>query len=313
MHGLQLVERLTDAEQRATLLEEIADSVAVDMESGMAPVRQRDSVTSTERSPSVRADVPIPHPPDLERHVEHLDLEAVWEHVNPQMLLGKHLGLHGSVERLREKGDDKLRKLEERVDEVKQLCLQGGMHARAVWQFWPARRDGNAIVLMGSAGAEVARWDFPRQHSGAQLCLADYVMAEDHLALFVTSAGSGIRAQVETWRDSGEYLKSHVLAALALETAEAAAEWVHERLRQLWGFPDPETMTARDRFAARYRGKRFSFGYPACPDLDGQEALFRLLEPADIGVSLTEGQMMDPEASVSALVFHHPDAKYFGV
>ena len=95
--------------------------------------------------------------------------------------------------------------------------------------------------------------------------------------------------------------------------AEGAAELVHARLRALWGFDDPPETTMRDRFAARYRGKRYSFGYPACPDLAGQEPLFAALKPEEIGVHLTEGHMMDPEASVSAVVFHHPEAKYFGV
>jgi 5-methyltetrahydrofolate--homocysteine methyltransferase len=122
-----------------------------------------------------------------------------------------------------------------------------------------------------------------------------------------------VRERVEAWKHAGEYLKSHAFAALALETAEAAAELVHARLRSLWGFPDPPRATMQDRFAARYRGKRYSFGYPACPDLAGQRGLFAALRPEEIGVHLTEGDMMDPEASVSALVFHHPEAKYFGV
>ena len=96
-------------------------------------------------------------------------------------------------------------------------------------------------------------------------------------------------------------------------TAEAAAEWLHMKLRAAWGFPDPPETTPQDRFAARYHGRRYSFGYPACPDLGGQRALFAALQPEEIGVHLTEGDMMEPEASVSALVFHHPDAKYFGV
>ncbi len=100
---------------------------------------------------------------------------------------------------------------------------------------------------------------------------------------------------------------------MALETAEAAAELLHQRLRAELGFPDPPEMTTRERLAAKYRGKRYSFGYPACPDLAGQRQLFAALQPADIGVELTEGDMMDPEATVSALVFHHPDARYFGV
>ena len=135
----------------------------------------------------------------------------------------------------------------------------------------------------------------------------------DHVALFVTGAGEGVRERVEEWKVAGEYLKSHAFAALALETAEAAAESLHRRLRAEWGFPDPPASGLEDRLAARYRGKRYSFGYPACPDLGGQRALFAALAPEAIGVELTEGDMMEPEASVSALVFHHPDARYFGV
>jgi len=82
-------------------------------------------------------------------------------------------------------------------------------------------------------------------------------------------------------------------------------------LRSRWGFPDRVEMTMTDRFKASYRGKRYSFGYPACPRLEDQRILFELLRPEEIGVELTDGYMMDPEASVSALVFHHPEATYF--
>jgi 5-methyltetrahydrofolate--homocysteine methyltransferase len=86
---------------------------------------------------------------------------------------------------------------------------------------------------------------------------------------------------------------------------------LHARLRTLWGFPDPPELSIEDKLKARYRGLRVSFGYPACPELADQATLWRLLEPERIGIRLTEGFMMDPEASVSALVFHHPAAKYF--
>jgi 5-methyltetrahydrofolate--homocysteine methyltransferase len=135
----------------------------------------------------------------------------------------------------------------------------------------------------------------------------------DHIALFVTTAGAGIREIAEEAKRNGEYLRSYALQALALETAEGAAEWLHSRLRAMWGFPDPPSLTRHALFQARYRGKRYSFGYPACPDLESQAGLFRLLRPEEIGVQLTEGFMMEPEASVSALVFHHPDAVYFSV
>ena len=101
---------------------------------------------------------------------------------------------------------------------------------------------------------------------------------------------------------------------MAIESAEAFAELLHDRLRSMWGIPDPVGMTLREKFQARYRGLRVSFGYPACPALEDQRQLFTLLEPQrHIGVVLTEGLMMEPEASVSALVFHHPQARYFSV
>jgi 5-methyltetrahydrofolate--homocysteine methyltransferase len=115
----------------------------------------------------------------------------------------------------------------------------------------------------------------------------------------------------EQAKERGEFLLAHGLQALAIETAEAAAEWLHRRIREDWGFADPPGMTMQERFTSRYRGKRYSFGYPACPNLDDQQGIWKLLRPEEIGVQLTEGMMMDPEASVSALVFHHPDCVYF--
>lgn len=84
-------------------------------------------------------------------------------------------------------------------------------------------------------------------------------------------------------------------------------------MRDRWGFPDPLTFTMQDRFTAKYQGQRFSFGYPACPELEDQKKLFALIHPEEIGIELTEGCMMEPEASVSAMVFAHPEARYFNV
>jgi 5-methyltetrahydrofolate--homocysteine methyltransferase len=84
-------------------------------------------------------------------------------------------------------------------------------------------------------------------------------------------------------------------------------------MRDHWGFPDPVSMTMKDRFSAKYTGQRFSFGYPACPELEDQTKLFSLIKPEEIGIQLTEGFMMEPEASVTAMVFSHPEARYFNV
>jgi 5-methyltetrahydrofolate--homocysteine methyltransferase len=186
-----------------------------------------------------------------------------------------------------------------------------------MYRYFPAQSDGNTLRLALPGGGD-ACFTFPRQVAGERLCLSDFVHpagagAGDSVALFITTAGEGVRARAEELKAAGEYLLCHALQAVAVETAEAAAEWLHRRLREQWGLPDPPETTMRDRFQGRYRGKRYSFGYPACPDLADQATLFHLLDGRKIGVELTEGFMMDPEASVSAIVLHHPQARYFAV
>lgn len=129
----------------------------------------------------------------------------------------------------------------------------------------------------------------------------------------MVTAGHGISELAAEWKEKGDYLRFHALQSIALEVAEGLAERVHHMMRDTWGFPDSADMTMKQRLGARYQGIRVSFGYPACPDLEDQEPLFRLMRPEDIGVELTEGYMMEPEASVSAMVFSHPEAQYFNV
>jgi len=182
-----------------------------------------------------------------------------------------------------------------------------------VYQWFRARTTGDTLVVLDPAGAEAARFTFPRQRDGERLCLSDYVRAdaEDWIALFAVTCGEGVRERSQAWKERGDYLRSHALQALAIECAEAFAEMLHSRMRTSWGFPDPPELPISEKLKARYRGVRVSFGYPACPNLADQATLFRLLEPETFGLTLTEGFMMDPEASVSGLVFHHPAAKYF--
>ena len=198
------------------------------------------------------------------------------------------------------------------------------MKVETVWRFFRATSEGNRVTLwtaegiVGDPAAVAAHFEFPRQRRQNGLCLADYVLppkdgAWDHVGLFVTTAGSGIRALAERFKEEGRFVRCHAIQALAVESAEAAAEMLHGRLRAALGFPDEPEATMMDRFQARYHGKRYSFGYPACPDLAMQRTLFGLLDARRVGVELTDGDMMDPEASVSAVVFHHPGARYFAV
>jgi 5-methyltetrahydrofolate--homocysteine methyltransferase len=256
---------------------------------------------------------------DLDRRVRLVpDLREIWSYINPFMLYGRHLGFRGDFEKRLAEREAKAMELFESMEEVKKEAAEF-MKVRAVWQFFEAEAEGNALHLFApGADAPVHTFQFKRQRVGDALCLSDYVLPKrdgkrDHLAVFVVTAGEGVRTRSEEAKNQGYYFKSHGLQALAIESAEACAEWLHRRIREDWGFPDPPEMTMAQRFTSRYRGKRYSFGYPACPDLEDQVGLWKLLHPEEIGVQLTEGMMMDPEASVSALVFHHPDCTYFSV
>jgi 5-methyltetrahydrofolate--homocysteine methyltransferase len=312
MRGLALADRVLSGDDAQAAL------------AAEAQERRRSRPAAEERevnplaAPQVRnASIEILPPvaaPDFEEHVfSDLDLETIWRYVNPHMLYSKHLGLRGSYWKLKEEGDPKLVELEEVADRIRR---SGWIRPRAIYRFFEAYSEGNTVRVV-SDGSVAASFAFPRQATGERLCLADFVRPRDArqpldtVALLITTAGEGVRARAEDLKHEGEYLLCHALQAIAVETAEAAAEWLHQSIRDRWGYPDPPETTMMDRFQARYRGKRYSAGYPAWPELADQVTLFRLLDGRKIGVELTEGFMMDPEASVSALVVHHPQARYF--
>jgi len=316
MTGLDLMNRIMDPARREEVLR--AHSFT-----GGAPATVTVSVATTDagtqRSRRVRVDIPIPPAPYLDRKLRAVpDLQEVWSYINPFMLYGRHLGFKGSFEKALAQKEPKALELYQQMEELKQEA-RSFMKIRAVWQFFEAESQGNSVHLF-APGAQSPQhsFHFQRQKRAEGLCLADYVLPRrdgqrDHIVLFAVSAGEGIRDRSEEAKRQGFYFRSHGVQALAIETAEACAEWLHRRIREDWGFPDPPQMTMQERFTSRYRGKRYSFGYPACPNLDDQEGLWKLIHPEEIGIELTEGMMMDPEASVSALVFHHPDCAYFGV
>ncbi|KHF34173.1 Methionine synthase [Paenibacillus sp. P1XP2] len=241
--------------------------------------------------------------------------------MNMQMLLGHHLGLRGQVEQLLAEGNEKAVELKATVDSLlEEAASEGIIQAHAMYRFFPAQSRGNDIVIYDPEDMSkvLHTFTFPRQNVPPFLCLADFLKSQDsgqmdYVGFLVVTAGQGISKLSSEWKDKGDYLRSHVLQSVALETAEALAERVHHIMRDSWGFPDPADMTMKQRHGARYQGIRVSFGYPACPDLEDQGPLFKLMKPEDIGVHLTEGFMMEPEASVSAMVFAHPEARYFNV
>jgi len=318
MTGLSLMNRIMDPAARPAVLadHQPAPSAAAE-EPAPEPLAAGPEGAATRRSRKVRTHLPIPAAPYLERKVRDVaHLPEVWSYINPNMLYGRHLGYKGGFEKGLVEHDPRAVELYQGMEEVKQEAARF-MKVKAVWQFFEAARDGNDVRLFAPGAAEpLHTFHFGRQPREDGLCLSDYLLGpedghRDHLAIFVVTAGACVRERSEEFKHNGEFFKAHGIQALAIETAEGAAEWLHRRIREDWGFPDPPTMTMQERFTSRYRGKRYSFGYSACPNLDDQQGIWKLLRPGDIGVRLTEGMMMEPEASVSALVFHHPDCAYF--
>ena len=240
----------------------------------------------------------------------------MWSYINPFMLYGRHLGYKGNFEQALAAHDAKALELFHKMEEVKQEAAQF-MKVRAVWQFFEAERDGNAIHLFGPAAAHRST----RSTSAASakddgLCLSDYILEPTTAAATISRCSSSPPASAfasvsEQWKQAGEFFKAHAMQALAIETAEGTAEWLHRRIREDWGFPDPPAMTMQDRFTSQLSRQAVQLRLSGLSRISKTRRHLEAAAADEIGVQLTEGIMMEPEASVSALVFHHPDCAYF--
>ena len=208
---------------------------------------------------------------------------------------------------------------------LQRIVREGLLEARAAWGYWPAASDGDDVVLYSDATRTTEQVRFPmlRQQEPAsdgrpQLCLADFVApvdsgVPDHVGAFAVTAGLGaaeLAARFELQRDDYSALISK---ALADRLAEALATWLHARVRREWGGEREGAVSVQDTLREKHRGIRPAFGYPACPDHSGSEALFELVGARQIGMDLTESGAMLPAASVAGLYFQHPEARYFVV
>ncbi|WP_310794651.1 vitamin B12 dependent-methionine synthase activation domain-containing protein, partial [Bacillus safensis] len=254
-------------------------------------------------------------------YVRDIDLHHIMPYVNEQMLIGHHLGLKGKIKTLLAEKHPKALELKQLVTDLLNEGREKNWFAPAfVYQFFPASSDGNDLHIYDPEEPDriIETFQFPRQEKLPYRSISDYVRKsdeneKDYIALFAVTAGARIREVAQQFKQEGDYLKMHAVQALALELAEGLAERTHQVIRDKWGFADPIDFTMEKRFQAKYQGQRYSFGYPACPNLEDQEKLFKLLQPEKIGIHLTEGFMMEPEASVSAIVVSHPEARYFNV
>ena len=328
--GLHIMEDLIAEDgQRSTRIsegktvKEYAKAAAVDEETG--PV-------FAERS-AVVSDAPnIPEPPFWGVRVKKdYDLRDLFGYINETALFKNQWQLKTASQ------EDYLRLVEEKYRPIKkgleeEVVASGLFEPRVVYGYFPAQSEGNDLIVYApesagraldsrrDAGAtELLRFTFPRQKEGRRLCIADFFTSKasgkmDVLGLSLVTIGA--RASVETQRlfEGGEYTKYLYLHGLSVETAEALAEFHHRLMRQELGIAGEDSPHVRDLFHQKYRGSRYSFGYPACPNLEDQTKLFALLHPEEnVGVRLTSGFLLEPEQSTSALVVHHPAAKYFVV
>jgi 5-methyltetrahydrofolate--homocysteine methyltransferase len=321
MNGLSLANQLQSPGEHEKLFAEKKEKLAALELPRELPSRSAVS-TAVKVRPSVSTQVPVFTPLDTKKHIlKTYSLSHIEPYINMQMLIGHHLGVKGKIANLLAEKNEKAVKVKEVVDGLLADAKQGNwILPAAVYQFFPAQSDGNKIFIYDpeEPNTVIETFDFPRQESAPHLCLADFVKSvdsgeKDYVGFFTVTAGRGIREKADQLKAEGRFLESHALQALALESAEGFAELIHRQMRDRWGFPDPLTFTMQDRFTAKYQGQRFSFGYPACPELEDQKKLFKLIHPEEIGIELTEGCMMEPEASVSAMVFAHPEARYFNV
>src|SRR3984885_7586618 len=304
--------------QDGKTVKEYAKAAAVDEETG--PV-------FSERS-AVISDAPsIPTPPFWGVRVhkdKDFDLREIFQYINDTALFKNQGQLKTASQ------EDYVRLVEEKFRPIKfqlqeDVIASGLFEPKVVYGYFPAPSEGNDVIVYEEPRAgppaphELLRFTFPRQREGRKLSISDFFASKssgkmDVIGLSLVTIGS--KASLETQRlfEGGEYTRYLYLHGLSVETAEALAEYPHKKMREELGIAGQDSPHIRDLFHQKYQGSRYSFGYPACPNLEDQTKLFALLHPEEnIGVKLTTGFLLEPEQSTSAIVVHHPQAKYFVV
>ena len=328
--GLHYMQSLAGGEREQTIaagsvVKEFARRPAASGEE--APATPRDAIPPAPN---------IPQPPFWGRRVcRDFDLREIFPYINETALFKNQWQLKSASQQ------DYLRLVEEKfrpiLRELESEVIAAGWFAPAVvYGFFPCQSEGNDLIVYepqdyegknelraGCAAPpdlrEIVRFTLPRQREGRRLSISDYFLPRasgrvDVVGMSVVTIGP--RASVETQRlfEKGEYTRYLYLHGLSVETAEALAEYSHKKIRQELGIAGDDAERISDLFHQKYRGSRYSFGYPACPNLEDQTKLFALLKPEEaIGVRLTSTYLIEPEQSTSAIIVHHPGAKYFVV
>jgi len=264
-------------------------------------------------------EVPVPAPPFLGvRHVDGIDPALLFPYLNEQALFRGRWGYR----RGKMPADEYRKLVEETVhplyETLKRRCIgEGLIRPRVAYGYFRCHSEGEALLVAHERKSY--RFPFPRQKEPPHLCIADYFRTKDEggdiVSFFVATVGDRIGEATRELFSTDRYHDYLMLHALGVELADALAEYWHERMREEMGIGElrPDAPGGYGYVVQEYRGSRYGFGYPACPDLSVHREVFALLHPEEIGVTLTESMEMVPELTTSAIVAHHPQAKYFAV
>ncbi len=318
MHGLDLVNNLVDKDNREQFIKDYQEQFKPGFDNAEVAKKKEVPKVFKEKTLTYDYDISKRQVPNFGPKVIEKSMDEIWPFINRQMLYGHHLGLKGNMKKLFEEENPKAMKLDQQVQDVRALIRShDACHLKGTYQFFKVKADGNDMVILNEAETkELQRFEFPRQDYGYEYCLTDFIHPDktDVMCFFVVTSGQEILDYAKDLKQDEEFLASHIANAIGLELAEGFAECLHQQIRSEWGFPDPTGITTDELFKLQYRGRRYSFGYPACPNLAYQKQLWDLMDPQKlIGVELCDDFMMDPDGSVSALVLHHPEATYFRI
>jgi 5-methyltetrahydrofolate--homocysteine methyltransferase len=309
--GLETMDTLQNGETRSQFVARMLDDARNDVFLRTTVGKEIAAGQSGGERSDVAADNPVPSPPYWgARVLRDIPLDEVFELLDLDELYRLQWGARGSgpeYERtVREEFAPTLERLKREAHEERWLKPE------AVYGYFPVQSSGNDVIVYDAAAyqsdggslREIARFHFPRMVGRERLCLADYIRSVDSgdvdvLPLQVVTVGDAATRRFEQLQSAGEYSEAYYSHGLSVETAEAVAEWMHRKVKAELGI---ET------------GKRYSWGYGACPDLDDHATVFRLLPAKEaLGMELTEAFQLVPEQSTAALVIHHPEAKYYAV
>jgi len=281
----------------------------------------RRHISSQESQVRINRDVAIPTPPCWgEKIIRNIELDKVFVYLNETVLFRGRWGYRRG--KLSAEEFDSLIKKEARpaLEEFKARCINEKLLvADLVYGYYPCNSEGEHVIIFSpETDREWVRLTFPRQKKSPYQNIADFFLPvksgkKDIIALQVVTVGE--RASEESRRlfETNQYKKYLLFHGLSVESAEALAEYWHQRIREELRITEEDSSDINEFVVQKYRGARYSFGYPACPDLAQNRKIFELLRPERIGVTLTEEDQMIPEQTTSAFVVHHPQAKYFTI